>query len=66
TQIYWGAVPFVIIQLIMVTLVMTTPGLVVSERDKPNAADQKKALDQLNNIPSIDIPGLDLGGPPKF
>ncbi|NLH81758.1 MAG: TRAP transporter large permease subunit [Phyllobacteriaceae bacterium] len=66
SQIYWGAVPFVFIQLIMVTLVMTTPGLVVSERDKPNVADQKKALEQLNNIPSIDIPGLDLGAPPKF
>jgi tripartite ATP-independent transporter DctM subunit len=66
TQIYWGAVPFVIIQLIMVTLVMTTPGLVVSEREKPNLADQKKALEQLNNIPSIEIPGLDLGAPPKF
>jgi tripartite ATP-independent transporter DctM subunit len=66
SQIYWGAVPFVIIQLIMVTLVMTTPGLVVTEKEKPNIAEQNKALEQLNNIPSIDIPGLDLGGPPKF
>ncbi|MER2604382.1 MAG: TRAP transporter large permease subunit [Siculibacillus sp.] len=66
SQIYWGAVPFVVIQLVMVTLVMTTPGLVISEKEKPNLVDQQKALDQLNNIPSIDIPGLDLGGPPKF
>ncbi len=65
-QIYWGAVPFVVIQLIMVVLVMTTPGLVVSPKEAVNAADQQKALDQLNNIPSVDIPGLDLGGPPKF
>ncbi|MCE1235160.1 MAG: TRAP transporter large permease subunit [Hyphomicrobiales bacterium] len=66
SQIYWGAVPFVVIQLIMVTLVMTTPGLVVSKKEAPNLADQKKALEQLNNIPAIDIPGLDLGAPPKF
>jgi flagellin-like protein len=66
SQIYWGAVPFVIIQLIMVTLVMTTPGLVISAKPQANAADQAKALQQLDNIPSIDIPGLDLGGPPKF
>ncbi len=66
SQIYWGAVPFVFIQLVMVTLVMTTPGLVISAKPQVNAADQAKALQQLDNIPSIDIPGLDLGGPPKF
>ena len=27
-QIYWGAVPFVMIQLIMVALIITFPGLV--------------------------------------
>ena len=66
SEIYWGAVPFVVIQLVMVTLVITTPGMVVSPKEKVNLEDQKKALEQLNNIPQIEIPGLDLGGPPKF
>ena len=66
SQIYWGAVPFVFIQLVMVTLVMTTPGLVISAKEPANAVDQQKALQQLENIAPIDIPGLDLGGPPKF
>ncbi len=66
SQIYWGAVPFVFIQLLMVTLVMTTPGLVISPKEQANLVDQQKALQQLDNIQPLDIPGLDLGGPPKF
>ncbi len=66
SEIYWGAVPFVVIQMIMVTLVMTTPGLVISAHEKVDAAQQKKALEQLDNIPQIEIPGIDLGAPPKF
>ncbi len=66
SQIYWGAVPFVIIQLIMVTLVMTTPSLVISPKEKANLVDQQKALQQFDTIQQIDIPGLDLSSPPKF
>jgi TRAP-type mannitol/chloroaromatic compound transport system permease large subunit len=32
-QIYWGAIPFVVIQLIMVGLVITFPGLVLASLD---------------------------------
>ncbi|TBW40925.1 TRAP transporter large permease subunit [Siculibacillus lacustris] len=66
SEIYWGAVPFVVIQLIMVTLVMTVPGMVIGAKEAVNAVDQQKALDQLNTLPGLDIPGLDLGQPPKF
>jgi len=38
-QIYWGAVPFVIIQLIMVSLVIVFPGLVTSGLDKQKVFD---------------------------
>jgi tripartite ATP-independent transporter DctM subunit len=38
-QIYWGAVPFVIIQLIMVSLVIAFPGLVTSGLDKQKVFD---------------------------
>ena len=34
-QIYWGAVPFVFIQLIMVALVMAVPGMTISEKQPP-------------------------------
>jgi TRAP-type mannitol/chloroaromatic compound transport system permease large subunit len=42
TQIYWGAIPFVVIQLIMVTIVILWPGLVTSGLDKPMAVDLDK------------------------
>jgi tripartite ATP-independent transporter DctM subunit len=38
-QIYWGAVPFVVIQLIMVGLVIAFPGLVTSGIDKTKVFD---------------------------
>jgi tripartite ATP-independent transporter DctM subunit len=38
-QIYWGAVPFVIIQVIMVALVIAFPGLVTSGLDKKKVFD---------------------------
>ena len=34
-QIYWGAVPFVVIQIVMVSLVIAFPGMVTSSIDKP-------------------------------
>jgi hypothetical protein len=38
-QIYWGAVPFVVIQLIMVSLVIAFPGLVTSGLEKTKVFD---------------------------
>jgi TRAP-type C4-dicarboxylate transport system permease large subunit len=37
-QIYWGAVPFVVIQLIMVALVMVLPALAMPAKTKPPAS----------------------------
>ncbi len=42
-QIYWGAVPFVIIQIIMVALIIFFPGIVSSGLDK----EEKIDLDQV-------------------
>jgi GntP family gluconate:H+ symporter len=42
-QIYWGAVPFVIIQIIMVALIIFFPGIVSSGLDK----EEKVDLDQV-------------------
>ncbi len=38
-QIYWGAVPFVVIQVIMVALVIAFPGMVTSSLDKGTGVD---------------------------
>jgi TRAP-type mannitol/chloroaromatic compound transport system permease large subunit len=42
-QIYWGAIPFVVIQLIMVSLIIAFPGIVAY--DKPQAAGTGPQID---------------------
>jgi TRAP-type mannitol/chloroaromatic compound transport system permease large subunit len=66
-QIYWGAVPFVVIQLIMVALVVIFPGMVMHYKGSGPVVDEKKALEQLQNLSpgGIELPPLDLG-PPKI
>jgi TRAP-type mannitol/chloroaromatic compound transport system permease large subunit len=46
-QIYWGAVPFVIIQIIMVGLIIAFPGLVSSGLVKEETIDADKAFQEL-------------------
>ncbi|HZY15304.1 MAG TPA: TRAP transporter large permease subunit [Ramlibacter sp.] len=41
-QIYWGAVPFVLIQVVMVGLIIAFPGIVSSGMDKPEVYDLEK------------------------
>ena len=41
-QIYWGAVPFVLIQIIMVSLIIAFPEIVSSEIEKPKVVDMEK------------------------
>jgi len=43
-QIYWGAVPFVIIQIIMVTAIIFFPGIVSSGLDKAQKIDLDKVV----------------------
>src|SRR5215203_3144216 len=67
-QIYYGAIPFVIIQCIMVALVILFPALVIHYKSTavqidPKAVQQK--LDQLQ-IPGLDAPGGGLPGLPGF
>jgi TRAP-type mannitol/chloroaromatic compound transport system permease large subunit len=54
-QIYWGAVPFVVIQCIMVALVILFPGMVMHYKGVAPQVDPTKI--------EIQIPGL--GGPPS-
>jgi TRAP-type mannitol/chloroaromatic compound transport system permease large subunit len=55
-QIYWGAVPFVIIQLIMVALVITFPQMVMHYKSSQVMIDPGKVEDTLRNLP---LPGFD-------
>ena len=71
-QIYWGAVSFVVIQVIMVALVVLFPQMVMhykSTGTKIDPAAVEKKLENLT-IPGLDSPGglppIDFGQPPKI
>ncbi|MBV6409715.1 MAG: hypothetical protein GAKPKEKM_00483 [Rhodocyclaceae bacterium] len=49
-QIYWGAVPFVVIQIVMVGLVIAFPGMVTSSIDKPVSKEAIESI-QLETEP---------------
>jgi tripartite ATP-independent transporter DctM subunit len=42
SAIYWGAIPWVVLQLIMVAIVISWPGLVTALLDKPSGVDPSK------------------------
>jgi TRAP-type mannitol/chloroaromatic compound transport system permease large subunit len=62
-QIYWGAVPFVVIQLIMVITVIMFPSMVTHYKAGLSQIDPNKV--QID-IPQIDLPPIDLTEPPNF
>jgi TRAP-type mannitol/chloroaromatic compound transport system permease large subunit len=55
-EIYWGAVPFVVIQCIMVALVIAFPGMVMHYKAGHVQADPAKIEEQFRNLPGIDAP----------
>jgi TRAP-type mannitol/chloroaromatic compound transport system permease large subunit len=61
-QIYWGAVPFVGIQLLMVALVIIFPGMVMHYKGNAEAVDPSTI--QID-IPAFGDPGAN-GGMPSF
>jgi len=62
-QIYWGAAPFVVIQVIMVVATIMFPGMVTHYRSGLSQVDPNKV--QIN-IPQLEPPPLDLGQPPEI
>jgi hypothetical protein len=60
-QIYWGAVPFVVIQCIMVALVIIFPQMVMHYKGAQVTIDPKKVEEQMRNLT---IPGGGGFGPP--
>jgi TRAP-type mannitol/chloroaromatic compound transport system permease large subunit len=71
-QIYWGAVPFVVIQCIMVGLVIAFPKMVTHYKASAVQLDQKSIDKQFDSIqiPGLGtgggLPGLDLNAPPPM
>jgi len=61
-QIYWGAVPFVVIQVIMIGLVIAFPSMVMHYKGVGNGVDPNTVKIE---IPQVEPPPLDLG-PPKL
>jgi tripartite ATP-independent transporter DctM subunit len=59
-QIYWGAVPFVVIQVIMVGLVILFPSMVMHYKGVASTIDPNTIKIE---VPQIDLPPLDFGGP---
>ncbi len=57
-QIYWGAVPFVVIQVIMVLLVISFPAMVMHYKKGLSTIDPNKV--------KIEVPQMDLPPPPDF
>ncbi len=57
-QIYWGAVPFVFIQIIMVALVIAFPAMVMHYKGVAQTIDPSKI--QID-LPQIEMPQLDFG-----
>lgn len=50
-QIYWGAVPFVLIQIVMVGLIIAFPGIVSSGLDKVEKLDLDKVILEVQQEP---------------
>src|SRR5262249_11980689 len=59
-QIYWGAVPFVVIQVIMVVLVIMFPAMVMHYKSTGTGVDPNKIKIE---IPQLDLPPLDFQPP---
>ncbi len=66
-EIYWGAVPFVIIQCIMVALVIAFPAMVMHYKSTAPKIDPAKVEEQFKSLPGIEAPpGLDFDKPPEI
>ena len=63
-QIYWGAVPFVLIQVVMVGLVIAFPALVSGGIAKQTAVNAGKVNQELQEIQQVEQPSAPAFGAP--
>jgi tripartite ATP-independent transporter DctM subunit len=66
-DIYMGAIPWVVLQVMLVAILIAWPKTVTFLLDKPPAVDPRKIEEQLRNLPGLDLPPptlqLDFGPP---
>jgi len=62
-QIYWGAIPFVVIQVIMVLLVIFFPAMVMHYKHGLSTVDPNTVKIE---IPQIELPPMNFDQPPKI
>src|SRR6478735_4989699 len=60
SDIYWGAIPWIGLQAIMVAIVIAFPSVVTALLDKPLDVDLSKVRIE---VPQIELPPLDFGQP---
>ena len=64
-QIYWGAIPFVLIQIVMVGLIIAFPGIVTHESTKAGKVDLERVERELERssepMPEAELPAADDG-----
>src|SRR6202008_2943964 len=67
SQIYWGAIPWVVLQLIMVGIVIAFPQLVTAFLDKPSDVDPSTVNIEVQQEgrPADDAPPPDFSTPQK-
>ncbi len=63
SDIYLGAIPWVVLQVILVIILIAFPKTVTFLLDKPVAIDDKKIEEQLRNLPGF-APPIDFNAPP--
>jgi hypothetical protein len=64
SDIYLGAIPWVVLQVILVAILIAWPQTVTFLLDKPPTVDPSKIEQQMRNLPGLDaLPPLDLGPP---
>lgn len=69
SDIYMGAIPWLVLQLILVGLLIAFPGMVTYFLDPAVAVDMENFKIELPNAPANDLgnaPSFDLGQPPLF
>ena len=64
SDIYWGSIPWVLLQLIMVAIVIALPQSVTYFLDKPSGVDPSKVKIELQAPPSDDAAPPVFGAPP--
>jgi len=63
-QIYWGAIPFLCIQMLMVAILLFFPGLVTHYKDSHSTLAPSAVQEQFDNMVLPGIGGSDSGGLP--